>query len=258
MSLVPRIGSRKSRRPRSLFDPSEGDPRLGPLPSPDDDAPADDPSAMSPYAGLSAHRREQAIIAASETLDEIAAIQGQTRDRTGKIRRAKFVASVLALRWEGFSPKETAEVLGCSWQAVTRALLQVRKDAGLDDQIKRLNDIAVPLAMDNAVRGVMEGDKEYTLRVLDGTGVFRSHATIKGEIKQRIEQLSVVLMVPAHLEGKELPMPKPGSVVGAPTIAAGLPPAQALEGVSVQPLPREGSVVGASAVVGVGERELKD
>jgi hypothetical protein len=193
-----------------------------------------DSSTMQPYAGLAEHQREGAITAANETLARIARTQSQFRDAAGRIRRGKFLGAVLGLRYEGFAPKEIAELLGVSHQQVTRALLAVRKDADLDAQVQRLNQIAVPLAMDNVVRGVMNNDKDYTLKVLDGAGVFKSHKAVQSEIKQTVTMLQVQLTMPAHLIGKELPMPKAGQIVGAPTIAVGLPPAHILEGVVIE------------------------
>lgn len=193
-----------------------------------------DGTSMSPYAGLTEHQREGAITAGNETLARIARTQSQFRDAAGRIRRGKFLGAVLGLRYEGFAPKEIAELLGVSHQQVTRALLAVRKDADLDAQVQRLNQIAVPLAMDNVVRGVMNNDKDYTLKVLDGAGVFKSHKAVQSEIKKTVTMLTVQLTMPAHLIGKELPMPKAGQIVGAPTIAVGLPPAHILEGVVVE------------------------
>lgn len=192
---------------------------------------------MDPYAGLQEHLRDQAIVTANETLTDIQRTQTKTRDKTGRIRRGKFIGAVLGLRYQGFTPKETAEILGCSWQQVTYALTVIRKDADLDAQVSRLNNIAVPLAMDNAIRGVMNGDKEYTLKVLDGAGVFRTHKSIQGELKQTITSLSVVLAMPPHLIGQSLPLPRAGGIVGAPTIPTGLPAAQCLEGVVVESAP---------------------
>lgn len=203
----------------------------------------DDPSVMDPYAGITAHRRETAVLAATATLDEIQRVQSKTRDKDGRIRRGKFIGAVLGMRYEGHTPKEIAELLGCSHQQVTYALTQIRRDADLDAQVRRLNAIAVPLAMDNAVRGVMNGDKDYTLRVLDGAGVFRTHKSIQGEIKQTITSLSVVLEMPRHLVGQPLPLPRAGQIVGAPTVHTGLPSAQCLEGIVIEPpapiVPRE-------------------
>src|SRR3990167_4547546 len=94
--------------------------------------------------------QERAVTA---TLERIRAIQTETRDRDGRIKRAKFKAAVLALRWEGFDPRSTAEVLGCPQGAVERALMQLRKDASLDQQITRVDQLIVPLAVDNIARG---------------------------------------------------------------------------------------------------------
>lgn len=187
-----------------------------------------------PYAGLAEHQREGAITAANETLARIERTQSRFRNAAGKIRRGKFIGAVLGLRYEGFTPKEIAELLGVSHQQVTYALLSLRKDADLDNQVSRLNQIAVPLAMDNVVRGVMNADKDYTLKVLDGAGVFKSHKAVQSEIKKTVTVLTVQLAMPPHLIGKPLPLPRAGQIVGAPTIAIGLPPAQCLEGVIIE------------------------
>lgn len=192
---------------------------------------------MDPYAALGEEIREQRVLAGVETLERIKKIQSSTRNASGRIRRGKFIAACLSLRWEGFTPRETAEILGCAWQSVTYALTQIRRDADLDAQVERLHKVVVPLAMDNAARGVMNGDKDYTLRVLDGAGVFRTHQSIKADVKQTITTLSVTLQMPAHLEGKALPLPRAGAIVGAPTLAVGLPSAQTLEGVVVESAP---------------------
>lgn len=237
---MPRIGRGEPKRP-GFFDPEAGDPRLG------GDLPErrkkDDDGDMNPYAGLHEHQREQAIVTANAMLEKIQRTQAQTRTKDGKLRRGKFIAAVLALRYEGFTPKQTAELLGASPHQVTYALKQVRKDATIDEQIRRLDQVVVPLAVDNVARGVMEGDKEYTLRIMDGRGLFRNHASIKQDIKAEIVQLSVSLSMPAHLVGQPLPMPKPGSILGAPTVQSGMPSAQHLEG-QIAAAPEPIAVVG--------------
>lgn len=190
---------------------------------------------LEPFAILDETLRAGRVQSAIETLGKIQRLQSSTRDKDGKLRRGKFLAACLTLRWQGHTPEQTADILGCSRQSVTYALNQIRKDAALDLQVKRLTDVIVPLAMDNAARGVMDGDKDYTLRVLDGAGVFKTHKSVQGEVKQTITTLSVQLTMPAHLEGKPLPMPRAGSVLGAPTIPVGLPEAQYLEGVVIRP-----------------------
>lgn len=153
--------------------------------------------------------------AVTETLQTIKRIQTETRDRDGKIRRAKFKAGVLALRWEGFSPTETAKILGVSQGSVERALLQLRKDASLDEQIKRIDQLVVPLAVDNLARGVLKGDKEYTLRVLDGRGVLRSFKSVDQKIEKRNLTLHIKTELPPHHQDA-IPTIQPNKVFGRP------------------------------------------
>ncbi len=48
-------------------------------------------------------------------------------------------------RWEGYTPKQTAELLGVSYGAVDDALMRMREAASIDDQIDRLDQLGVPL-----------------------------------------------------------------------------------------------------------------
>lgn len=183
------------------------------------------------YQPLTDELRRSTVHSVEALLDDIKAIQTETRDEDGRIRRAKFVGNVLALRAEGFTPQKTAEIMGVSPLAVTSALALVRKDATIKDQVDRLTSLAVPLAMDNVIRGVMNGDKDYTLEVLKGAGAFRTHKSVQSEVHQKIEQLSIVTLIPAHLNGQPLPLPRAGAVVGAPSIASGMPSVADIEGV---------------------------
>lgn len=175
---------------------------------------------MKPMADLVRESQEQAVVA---TLEKIRQIQTETRDATGKIKRAKFKAAVLTLRWEGFNPRDTARVLGVSEGVVNHALLQLRKDASLDDQITRVDTLIVPLAVDNLARGILAGDKEYTLRVLDGRGVFRAHKSVEGNITKRNLTLSIVTTMPAAVPAGQVPTVKPGGVMGRPLTGDKLP-----------------------------------
>jgi predicted transcriptional regulator len=171
-------------------------------------------------AVLSDALRAAKVSSADEELIHLATTQGSIRDRTGKIKRAKFHAAVLALRWEGFSPKQTAEILGCSHARVSDALLRLREAASMDDQIDRIDQLIVPLAVDNLARGVMDGDRAYTLKVLDGRGVFRTHKSVEGTIKKHVLIMTVKTEMPAHLSPDSIPMPAAGSIIGAPLLPA--------------------------------------
>lgn len=158
---------------------------------------------------------------ARATLDDIAAIQTTTRTKTGKIKRAKFKAACLALRWEGFSPTETAQTLGVSINRVRNALSELRKTAAIDHQLDRLDQIAVPLAVDNVVRGVMDGDKDYTRDVLNGRGVYRTHKSIEAQVRQTTLRMEIGVTLPSLTPGAEagtLPAIRPGGVLAAPNL----------------------------------------
>jgi len=199
---MPRMGSTKASR------------AIRPLTMADDimaaaDAAVDDGKELTP---LQENIRKSQEVAVIDALDRIKKIQTETRDAAGKIKRAKLKASVLALRWEGFSPRDTARILGISQGTVETALLHLRKDASLDDQINRIDQAIIPLAVDNLARGVIAGDKEYTLRVLDGRGLLRSYKSVEANVTKRNLTLTVIAtMPPGH---KELPIAKPGGVMG--------------------------------------------
>lgn len=180
----------------------------------------------SESAAFDALRREKKLAAARETVEEIKALVRGTRDRKGRIRQAKFTAAVLALRFEGFKEHaEIAQILGCSIHQVAGALLRVRKDADIEKQLDRIDQIVVPLAVDNVIEGVARGDKGYTLRVLDGRGIFRVHKSIDAQVKKTIITMRVNVTVPSHLPpGAPLPTIKLGSVVGASELSAGNAP----------------------------------
>jgi hypothetical protein len=164
--------------------------------------------------------RAQAEAAVTATLERIRAIQTDSLDRNGKIKRAKFKAAVLALRWEGFGPRESAEILGTTQGTVEKALMSLRKDASLDDQIKRVDQLIVPLAVDNMARGVMAGDKEYTLRVLDGRGVLRAFKSVDAHVTRKDLKLHVLVTMPEHHKDS-IPTVKANGVFGVPKGDAG-------------------------------------
>lgn len=174
--------------------------------------------ASDPYKPLADEQRKGMEKAVNAQLEHLAKTQAAIRGNDGKIKRAKFHAAVLALRWEGYGPRETAEILGCSFDKVDAALLRMREAATIEDQLIRLDNLIVPLAVDNVARGVMNGDRQYTLKVLDGRGVFRTHKSQETHVKKTIAILKVQTTMPAHISGASIPMPIPGSVVGAALI----------------------------------------
>lgn len=158
-------------------------------------------------------RREGAEQAARDALAKLKVARGRVRTKQGKIRRAKFLAEVLALRLENFTNVEIAEILACTPDQVTYALTRARDDADVEAQLKRVDEVAVPLAVDNLIEGVINRDKAYTLRVLDGRGLFRTHKSIDAQVTQRVLIMKVSVEAPP---GGQIPPPKAGSTFGTP------------------------------------------
>jgi len=182
-------------------------------------APSSAPGAVDPFAETRKSSLDQTVEALQRSAKRI-------RNSKGRIRRAKFLTEVEMLRMQGFTPKQTADILGCTYQQVTHALTTIRKNCNQTDQLLRLDQIGIPLAVDNALRGIMDGDKDYTTRLLDGRGMFRTHKSIEAQITKTVLEMRVSVVMPDHLVGKDLPVPRPGSIVGAPvTIAAAALPA---------------------------------
>jgi predicted transcriptional regulator len=179
------------------------------------------PDPTAPAGAISVEHRAMLEAEAKATLADIAALQTTTRTRDGRIKRAKFKSAVLALRWEGFSPTETAQVLGVSINRVRNALSEMRKTAAIDQQLDRLDQIAVPLAVDNVIRGVMDGDKDYTRDVLNGRGVYRTHKSIEAQVRQTTLRMDIAVTLPLAPDGQPggaLSTVRPGGVLAAPDL----------------------------------------
>ena len=194
----------------------------------------------APLSPLDVDREEQRQVVAAQTLQRIQVLRGQTRDKDGRIKRAKLKAAVLACRFEGFNPQETSEILGVTAGVVRGALMSLRKHAAMDDQINKLDELIVPLAVDNIANMVMKGDKDATFKVLDGRGVFRTHKSIDAQVTRRTLSMKIEMTVPAHLTGLPLPVAKQGAIHGAVSREA----QEAIDGevISDAPIDRTGTI----------------
>lgn len=173
--------------------------------------------------------RNELSIEAVRELDRIGELQAGLYGTDGRLKDAHVLAQVLALRLYGYSPADTAAILGIPTTRVFSLLHRVRRNADLDAQLKRLDEIGVSLATDNILRGLIIGDKEYTLEFARGRGLFKTHQSVKQETTVTELKLVVEAKLPAHLEGKLLPQIKSGAIVGAPQL-----PPKVLEGEVVE------------------------
>jgi hypothetical protein len=86
------------------------------------------------------------------------------------------VQAALARRLEGVPPAVIAAELGVPTTQVLRWFATFRRRATAADIDLTLDQVAVPLALDNLVAGLVAGDQTYTLETLKGRGQFRRHA----------------------------------------------------------------------------------
>lgn len=108
-----------------------------------------------------------------EQLDAARAVLSRKRDER--------VAMAAALRAAGAPVRQIATVLGLTPGTVRLYLANAREWGGLDDVIRDIEARAIPRAVENLLAGLDKGDKEYTLEVLKGRGVFRTFGNTKTE-----------------------------------------------------------------------------
>lgn len=85
------------------------------------------------------------------------------------------IAEMVAMRISGHTMKEIAEAIGCCEDTVRRALAHAAQTAERNDVGELLDYHAVPLAVDNLIAGLKNGNEKYTLKVLEGRGHFQKH-----------------------------------------------------------------------------------
>lgn len=133
------------------------------------------------------------------------------------------LAQVLAMSLQGASEKVIAESLGITKHQVrvARRALHARKllEEPLTDAINRLTREAVPLAVDNVIAQLEDGDKKMTERVLDtfGLGPAKGTGVAGGDnpAAPRIPALTINYNLPpgVTIERANV-MPPSGKIVG--------------------------------------------
>ena len=106
----------------------------------------------------------------------------------------KLTQEALALFTEGFTITEIAEEMGVNPGTVTGWMTKHRravKEGSIDAQ---LDDIAVPLAVENLTHGLLAGDKDYTLKTLEGRGVFKRHSD-RGDLPTDLELPALIIRI---------------------------------------------------------------
>lgn len=103
---------------------------------------------------------------------------GKRQLTRAQVQRIRLTQRALALRTDGYDSNEIAEALGVSPATVVGWFSTHRRDVASLDLDRQLDEIAVPLATENLIHGLIAGDKDYTLETLKGRGKLRK--TVEG------------------------------------------------------------------------------
>ena len=89
---------------------------------------------------------------------------------------SELAARCIALRMLGYTVRDICAETGVPTRQLHRFLKMARERQGLQDIGPVLDHVALPLAVDNLVKGLEEGDQKLTLATLNGRGAFSKHS----------------------------------------------------------------------------------
>ena len=180
-------------------------------------------------------------------------LQGETRSQlpavrtvpgtelaTKQQRRAmKLTQKALALRAQDWTVRDIAAELGVTPATVTGWFSTHRRQVDEHHIDAMLDSIAVPLATENLIHGLIAGDKTYTIKTLEGRGKFRKHADGDGRVTKELPELRIVFE--AHGG------PSADSTIAGGRILGSMAMPKAIDGqvVSSHPLPHAVQIPGA-------------
>lgn len=108
--------------------------------------------------------------------DELKLQAANEKPTQRNLRRAKLLGErAYILQAGGMAIGDVADELGVSRTTLLRYMTLHRRDVEERTIDDKLDQIAVPLAADNLIHGLLAGDKDYTLETLKGRGKFRRH-----------------------------------------------------------------------------------
>ncbi len=129
---------------------------------------------------------------------------------------ARQLAAIVACRTEGMSDKQIAAALNIAVSTVRAILQKARRQGQFSDIIDRVENRAVPQAVDTLIEFLDEGDREFTALTLKGVGIFRQHTAQKTETKtENANTLRVEIVMP-DFNTTAMPQTAVGSIVANP------------------------------------------
>lgn len=95
------------------------------------------------------------------------------------------VSVIAALRAEGYNRKEIAAALGMTEQGVGWCLRKARErglvQKGMIEAIQEMDEEAIPLALENIITSLREGNVDVSMRVAAGRGLLRNYSNNKND-----------------------------------------------------------------------------
>lgn len=208
-------------------------PRKKTLPSPQTPAPTPEFAALTPQVGEDAM---EALARVGESIVQDAK-GSDTKDARPNKKMPRQLAALVALRAQGFDNYEIAERLGLTrlatdgravpdYRKLNALVARARREYGWSDLDQKLADVAVPLAVESAIRhlehegsalGIMEGMSTMTRATLTGVGLFKNHSAVKQETENRnTNVLRVEIVLPQLPPGDSRLGISDGSVLATP------------------------------------------
>lgn len=116
-------------------------------------------------------------------------------------RRRILTQKALIMLSEGERMIDIAEMLGVTVGAITGWIARHKQKVRIADIDLRLDQIALPIATDNLIHGLLAGDKDYTLETLKGRGAFRRHSDANITLPETLPDLVVRFEAPPAAAG---------------------------------------------------------
>jgi len=152
-----------------------------------------------------------------QELEHIPAPPKQTRvpaTRAGSRKTLRLTQQALALRVQGLSMLEIGQALGVAPSTVTGWFATHRRQVASGAIETMLDEIAVPIAAENLVQGLLAGDKDYTLETLKGRGQLKRHTAGDARPPGDLPALSIIFEAPVAVQVNTAGLPQ-GKILGS-------------------------------------------
>jgi transposase-like protein len=141
-------------------------------------------------------------------------------------RRRILTMKALVRLSEGDRVSDIAEDFGVATGTLTGWIARFKQKLKTAEIDLRLDQIAVPLATDNLIHGLLAGDKDYTLETLKGRGKLRRYTNADETVHHDLPPLRIEFTQPSASAGYSPEQIAMGRVVGRAALPAPASPGQ--------------------------------